>query len=124
MVKLTDTSSRKRALYDLFRDARDKARICRVISFLHEYEDMVIESVTVTRSPESKNGADFVVVLKQIQFVTSEVVSAPEPAEVSGQIKKSAGSKNAEQDDEKSDEVKKSLLAKIVDSGADLLGGF
>jgi Dit-like tail protein len=118
----TDSLSRKKLIYDALNDARKNARLCRVITTLHEYTDMVIEQITVTRAPADGNGAVFSVSLKQVQFVTSDLVDAPEPAEISGQVKNATGSKNTADDEAKVDAKKKSLLAKGFDALSGKLG--
>lgn len=94
LLKFDNFKSRKRAMFALWKDARDKGRLCRVITSLHEYENMGVEQITVTRSPADGNGAVFTINVKELQFVTSETVDAPEPAEVSGAASESAGSQN------------------------------
>jgi hypothetical protein len=120
MMTFDELPSRKKALYDLLRDVRDNARVCRVITAMHEYEDMVLQSLTSTRTPEAGSGAVFSVVMKQIRFVTSDVTVAPEPTEKLGAAPVSVGSKNADED--KLAEKKKSLAAKIFDAGTSALG--
>lgn len=122
MLTFDDFKSRKRAAFDILDDCRVKARICRVITALHEYENMVIEQITVTRSPDDGTGATFTVSLKEIERVSSDITIAPEPAELSGSIKKAAGSKNAKDDASKIDKLKKSVLAQALDAGAGFLG--
>lgn len=121
MLTLDDFKSRKRAVYDALEDARIHARICRVLTSLHEYDNMLIESNTPTRSPDDGNGAVFSVVYKEIVQVTSDVVVAPVPAETLGATKKAAGAKNAKTDEGKADEKKKSVLAKMLDAGTSFL---
>lgn len=123
MLTLENAKSRKRAIYDALEDARLNARLCRVITSLHEYENMLIEQVTPSRTPESGNGATFAFTTKEIIRVSSDVTVAPEPAELSGAVKVSAGSKNAKTDEEKADAKKKSVLAKMLDAGLSYLDG-
>lgn len=123
MLTFDDFKSRKRAAFDLLEDARINARELRVLTSLTEYDHMAIEQVLVTRSPDDGNGARFMVTVKEIEKVSSDVAVAPEPAELSGAQKKAAGSKNAKQDEEKVADLKKSLLAQLVDKGAGLLNG-
>lgn len=123
ILTLEDVKSRKRAIYDALEDVRLNARICRVLTSLHEYENMLIEQVVPTRTPGDGNGAKFVVTLKEIERVSSDVTVAPEPAETLGAVKVTAGAKSAEKDEGKADEKKKSVLAKMVDAGVSLIGG-
>jgi hypothetical protein len=124
ILTLDDMTSRKRAVYDALEDIRLNARLCRVITSLHEYDNMLIEQVVPTRTPASGNGASFVVTFKEVIQVSSDVTVAPEPAELLGSVKKAGGAKNAKEDEGKADEKKKSVLAKIVDAGTSLLGDF
>lgn len=123
MLQLDDFKSRKRAVYDALEDARLNARLCRVITSLHEYDNMLIEQVTPSRTPNDGNGATFAITLKEIIQVSSDVTVAPEPAELSGGIKIPAGSKNAKTDEAKADAKKKSVLAKMLDGGLQYLDG-
>jgi hypothetical protein len=117
--KSTDSQSRKKAIFDALDDARTNARTCRIFTTLFTYTNMVIEQITVTRAPDDGNGATFTVTLKEVQFVSSDVVDAPEPAEISGAVKNASGSKNTADDDAKKAALKDTLLSQ----GADALGG-
>jgi hypothetical protein len=124
MLTFDDFKSRKRAAYDLLEDARVNARELRVITSMTEYENMVIEQVVTTRTPDSGNGATFNVTVKQIEKVSSDVTVAPEPAEISGAQRKAAGSKNVKDDSEKVTELKlKSFAAMGADFLSKYLGG-
>ena len=123
MLTLDDFKSRKRAVYDALEDARLNARLCRVITSLHEYDNMLIEQVTPSRTPDSGNGATFAFTTKEIIRVSSDVTVAPEPAELSGAVKVPAGAKNAKTDETKADAKKKSVLAKMLDAGMQYLDG-
>jgi hypothetical protein len=118
--KSTDSQSRKKAIFDALDDARTNARLCRIYTKLFNYTNMVIEQITVTRAPDDGNGATFTVTLKEVQFVSSDVVDAPEPAEVSGAIKNASGSKNTADDDAKKAALKDSVLSQIADSAQGL----
>ena len=123
MLTLEDVPSRKRAIYDALEDVRLNARLCRVITSLHEYDNMLIEQVVPTRTPASGTGAGFVVTFKEVIQVSSDVTVAPVPAETLGAVKKAGGAKNAKADEGKADEKKKSVLAKMVDAGTSLIEG-
>lgn len=105
--------SRKKAVYDTLDDARINARICRIVTALFTYENMIVEQITVTRAPDDGNGATFTITLKEVQFVSSDTVDAPEPAEVSGQQESAAGSKNSAADDAKKAASKDSVALQI-----------
>lgn len=93
--------SRKKALLDLLDSARRDKRIVRVLTRMRDYENMMVEQISVTRSLSEGNGATFTIALTEIRFVTSETVAAPKPSEPIAKSKKSAGSKNAKEDPEK-----------------------
>lgn len=115
--------SRKKAIYDTLDDARINARICRIVTALFTYTNMLIEQITVTRAPDDGNGATFTVTLKEVQFVSSDVVDAPQPAEVSGQTEAAAGSQNGKPDDAKKAASKDSLAKQLVSGIADYFHG-
>lgn len=123
MLTFDNFESRIRAARDVLESARVTARLVRILTSIAEYDNMAIEQVVITRSPEDGSGAHFTVALKEIEKVSSDVTVAPEPAELSGSTKKAAGSKNAKEDDAKIDGLKKSLLAQLVDSAPGFLGG-
>lgn len=118
MLTFDNFTSRMRAAFDILETARKTARLVRILTSITEYDNMVIEQVVVTRSPEDGSGAHFTVSLKEIERVSSDITVAPEPAELSGAIKKAAGSKNAKDDETKIATLKKSLLARAVDGAA------
>jgi hypothetical protein len=120
MLTFDNFESRVRAARDVLETARTTARLIRILTSITEYENMVIEQVVITRSPEDGSGAHFTITLKQIEKVSSDITVAPEPAEISGSTKKAAGSKNAKDDEAKIDGLKKSILARAADG----LGGF
>ncbi len=120
MLRFDSFESRKRAALELLEDAADNARLIRVITPMREYENMVIEGLDTTRSPDDGTGATFTVSLKEIKQVSSDIVVAPEPSELLGAIKKAAGSKHASDDKEKIAEQKKSILARGADGLTDL----
>jgi len=120
MLNFDALTSRKKALYNLLRDVRDKGRVCRVLTPMHDYEDMVLQQLTATRSIDSGSGAVFSVVFKQILFVTSDVTLAPEPTERLGAAPVAVGSKGAQHD--KKEELKKSLAARLFDFSGEALG--
>lgn len=120
LFKFPNFKSRKRATYDLCRDARDNARVCRVLTSLHEYENMEIEQITITRAPADGGGAVFSITLKEVDFVSSELVDAPEPAEVTGSAKDSTGSKNTT--DDKNSDSNDTAALRLFNAGKGFLG--
>ncbi len=87
-----------------------------------DYDDMVIEQVTVTRAPIDGTGAVFAVSLKTLEFVSSELVDAPQPSEISGSVTNASGSKNGKDDDAKRAAKNQTILAGIADSVGKALG--
>lgn len=122
LLKFSNFKSRKRAMFDLFKDVRDSARLCRVVTSLHEYDNMVLEQMTVTRAPIDGNGAVFSISVKQIEFVTSETVDSPEPAEVSGAATVNTGSGNTSDDSPNKAQDKDTQALKLFQSGVSLIG--
>lgn len=122
LVKFANFQSRKRAMFQAFKDARDNARICRVITAMHEYDNMVIEQFTSTRAPGDGNGAVYTVTLKEIDFATTEDTDAPEPAEVSGSTINASGSKNTADDAQKISDANDTLALRLLNKGKGLLG--
>jgi hypothetical protein len=123
MLTFDNFKSRIRGAFDVLEDARKNARLIRILTSITEYENMLIEQVLCTRSPEDGSGAHFTIALKEIEKVSSDVTVAPEPAELSGTPRKAAGSKNAKEDEAKVATLKKSLLARALDAGSDFLNG-
>lgn len=123
LVTLDDLKSRKREFYRLINKWRTEHRLIRVITAVREYENMLITQISMTRDPGSGDGASFVVALRQVQFVSSETVDAPQPSEPLGATKKAAGSKNAGADSSATvEEKKKSILKRAASGAAGILG--
>jgi hypothetical protein len=124
VLKTNEFKDRVREMYESLKDARDKHRLVRIETTLREYENMVIERVAVPRTVPDGDGATFQLDLKQIRFVKSETVEAPEPAELRGMLPKALGSKSAKKnDDEKKSEKAKSIAAKLFDGAGGSLSG-
>ena len=88
-------SSRVAETFNLLEKAFDTAVQMRVVTDFKTYTNMVFadNGLQMPRTAEDGNGAPFTLDLKQIRVVNSLTVTAPKPAEPSGQLKKSAGSK-------------------------------
>lgn len=112
LLRFENFKSRKRAMFVAFKDARDSARVSRIITSMHEYENMVVEQITVTRAPGDGNGAVFTVTLKEIDFVTSEEVESPTPTEIAGKTRNATGSQNTADDDKKRAEANDTFALK------------
>lgn len=120
MLRFENFESRKRAALEILEEALKSARLVRVITSMKEYDNMLINTLDVTRTPDDGTGATFVVGLREIEQVSSDIVIAPEPAELLGAVAKAAGVKSASNDKEKIAEIKKSILARGADSLGDL----
>lgn len=124
MFTLEQARSRKKVALELLNKARTEHRLVRVLTSMRDYEDMLITQVSVTRAPGDGDGAEFTVSFKQVRFVESEIVAAPQPSEAIGSVKKSSGSKNAADDKAgKAEQKRQSLLSQIRDGGKKVLGG-
>jgi len=97
----------------------DRALV-KVTSKMGQIENMLIEKVSVPRTVETGNGADFTVDLTQIRIVKSETVDAPVPAEKRGEKSKSLGSQAAK--DSKKDEKHEKVAASFVKQGLNITG--
>lgn len=73
-------------------DIWENSRICRVVTSLEHYDDMIIENRVSRRSVDDGSGATFSFELKKIKFVTSDIIAAPNPI-----VKKSMGSRNVQE---------------------------
>jgi hypothetical protein len=126
MFTLDQARSRKKLTLELLDRARKDKRLLRVLTSMRDYEDMLITQISVTRSVQDQDGAEFTVALKNVRFVDSETVAAPKPSEAIGSTKKTSGSKNAADDKaNKADQKRQSLLSQIASgakSGLDALG--
>jgi hypothetical protein len=123
LLTFADFKSRIRAVMDLLEDARVNARLIRIVTSLKEYDDMVIESLSPSRTPEMGSTTQFVLTLKEVKFVTSETVDAPVPTEAIGAVPKAVGSKAGK--DAKGGEKRETLRSTLkggFDAGSELLG--
>lgn len=115
--------SRKKAALELINGARKKRRLLRILTSMRDYENMLITGINVTRSPSDGDGATFTMTFKQVNFVESEVTSAPKPSEPIGSTKKSGGSKNAADDKSGKADAKRESAARAIANGRNPLAG-
>lgn len=116
ILTFDDFKSRVKVVFGLLDDARRNHRLVRVVSKVTEYDNMLLEQLTVTRAPDDGTGATFLLAFREIRTVESDITVAPAPAEALGASQKAAGSKSAEDDKELVDGKKKkseSFLHKI-----------
>lgn len=118
-------SSRIREMMEALTEAQAKKELVSVSDEVSDYENMIIESVTASRTAEGGNGAVFTLSLQQISFVSTSIVDAPISAELRGQASASVGtsspkrSASAPKDSplEKAKKTEaKSLLASVFDA--------
>jgi hypothetical protein len=109
-------TSRAGEAFRLLEKAYDTAVLMKVVTDFKTYDGMVFadNGLQVPRKVEDGAGAPFSLSLKQVRIVNSKTVTAPKPAETSGQLKKSAGSKAGK--DEPADHKKQrdTILAALL----------
>jgi Dit-like tail protein len=115
ILTFDDFKSRVKIVFDLLDDVRRNHRKVRIVSKVTEYDDMLLEQLTVTRAPDDGTGATFVLAFREIRTVESDITVAPAPAEALGASQKAAGSKSAEDDKELIDGKKKSVAKTIAE---------
>ena len=107
-------SSRVAETFALLEKAYDTAALMTLTTDIKTYTNMVFadQGLQVPRKTDDGNGAPFTLDLKQIRVVQSQTVTAPKPAEPSGQLKKAAGSKATKDNPSEADASakRKSLL--------------
>lgn len=96
VLKTTKPKDRVRLVFEKLSEVRIAHRMVRVETKMAEYDNMMIEKVSLARTPEDGNGGVFTVDLKRVRIVKSESVDAPQPAEARGSKTSSKGSKAAE----------------------------
>lgn len=69
--------------------------IVRILNSLHEYEDMVISSISAPREQATSEAITLELELVQVRFAESDVVAAPEPREPRGVPEQNAGAQPA-----------------------------
>ena len=113
-------SSRVAETFSLLQKAYDNAVLMRVVTDYVAYTGMVFadNGLQMPRKTDDGNGAPFSISLKQIRIVNSQTVTAPKPAEPSGQLKKSAGSKASEPAPADHKAKRDSVLAALLKSSA------
>ncbi len=90
-----DFPDRARAMYEALLAAQAARTLFTVSSSSGEIDNMLIEKISVPRTVDTGNGADFSIELTQVRIVKSETVAAPLPAEVRGAKEVSMGSQSA-----------------------------
>lgn len=111
-------SNRAAAIFKKLEELQAKAELVTYVDSLRQYDDVVIENLTTSRSLEDGKGASFQLSLKRIRIVSAKRVKAPLPAEVRGEAPASKGSQSTQQDPNAG---LKSGAAELVDQGYGLL---
>lgn len=96
-------------VYHELKTLQETATLLTVVTDLREYEDMVIEELTVPREVGDGDAAHFQLGLKHIRFATAKVVPAPKIA--AKKVNRGVQPPTLVSEDEK-----KSILAKLSDS--------
>lgn len=92
VLKQSTPRNRVRDVYDALLKAQSRKLLCTVATRFREHFDMLIERVAAPRTVEDGSKVLFQLDLKRIRIAASETVESPRPAEVRGQLTKSAGS--------------------------------
>jgi hypothetical protein len=123
VLRASSPVDRVHDLYSKLKAAQLARRQITIETKLDVYVDMLIERLAVPRTPEDGNGAVFQMDLRQVRFVKSETVQAPEPTEKRGAVKASKGSKAGEEEKNPEKEEKmKSILKGVKDEAKSLAG--
>lgn len=93
--------------YVKLRELQKAGTQIKVLTAIFDYENMVIESVTVPREKADGTGATFTIVLRQIRIVQTKTVNAPIPTEARGKKEVAKGAQNPSDDN---NAQKKSIL--------------
>jgi hypothetical protein len=102
-------------------DIKNGAKLCSVTGLSRQYDDMIVERLEVART---KPGiASFSIDLKQIRFVRTASVQAPEPLEPRGTPISKKGQQAPKETPEGSSTTRKSDLLGIIDRIRNLGGG-
>lgn len=106
---------------ELLLDAQQGKRLVEISGGVRDHEDMLIESLSVPRTPEDGNGATFSVTFKQVRLVSSETVAAPRASELraqsAGVSRGSAATKAATKEGDRKAELESTLSLLADGSG-------
>lgn len=109
-----DVESRVRAMTELLTEAMEACRLVRFVDEAKDYDDMVITSMSATRTQQDKGGT-FSIELEQIKFVETKLVDLPVPMEPRGMLQKAAGAAAAKLgQNENTDEKQKSMALRAA----------
>lgn len=118
LASIADLPPRARAMHDTIKDAKTKHVRIHVVSPVQELDDMMIQRLSVRRTPEKAGGFVFQLELRKVRIVTALTVDAPVPVEARGALAVPKGSQATAKDAKKEAKLK-SLAA----GGFDLLSG-
>ncbi len=93
---------RSRQMYEQFITLQRSGQLLTVVTKIREYENMVIESMSVPRDSGSANSLTLQVNFIQVRIVESRTIDLPEALEARGQARRGRGSRasNATNDEE------------------------
>lgn len=89
----TDPQRRAHAAYKEFRRLKEAASLLEVTTELHDYADMVITAISVTRDKTKRFILDIGLTLTPIRKVKTESVDAPEPRDPVHKARRKGGQK-------------------------------
>lgn len=90
-------SARAEDAYEEFRRLQETVELLTVTTEIHEYEDMVIESISVPRTAGTRKILDIQLRLKKFRVATVESVEAPEPKEPVHKAKRKQGRRQSKE---------------------------
>lgn len=107
-------------MYELLELLRTTGTLITVYGSKNGCKNMAIESVNMDRSSDTGTGAEFIIKLKEIRFVTTQTVAAPQPTIKAAVPPVSKGQQNGT---DAPPPVAKSVAASFADSTAAQGGG-
>jgi hypothetical protein len=104
-------------IYDYLTEVYSEGKVVQVYSSVRRYDDMVLTSLDMTRTPADGEGLRFALRFKKLKKVALDLVSAPKPVEPRGLPRASKGSqvpKKTLEEPTPNNESNKSLLKKLL----------
>lgn len=88
-----DPASRAEDAYGFLKELKDGAVFVGFSTTLRDYENMVIQSISIERSKDTGNIADLSIVLREVIVAQTETVAAPDPVNPARKKSSSLGKK-------------------------------
>ena len=138
VTSLSGQTNRALDAYNQMMDLRESREPFVLITGLRQYENMILEELTINRDAKTANAIFFTARLRQIEIATSETISQSDSnlatsVENYGQKKKNLGTKSSdivgpeeplsESPSSLSAETQKSWLKSLADTLGSVLGG-